>query len=235
MSLGAAAGALAGLGVLALAAGRVLDGGLGAVVVNEVSGRARAEFVVGRGGLFLLVAVAGLAGGALLGAIGYAVGKEAAPEAPRISPVPLTILGAGTGLVVGFAITRALLGATADIAGGIVTLSVFRAAVIALVAGAGTGLVIGGGVERLADPAVYGFGGAAWPSSPLAFVRDAAAAIGVPLLALLLGAFVVWGLSRVLLEASEEVALIVFGGVAALVLGGAAFIAAHPPRRRDGG
>jgi hypothetical protein len=235
MSLGAATGALTGLGVLALAAGRVLDGGLGAVVVNEASGRARTEFLVSQGGLFLLVVVAGLAGGAVLGALGYVIGREATPDAPRISLGPLAIVGSATGLVVAFAITRALLGASADISGGIVTLSVFRATVIALAAGAGTGLVIGGAIERLADREIYGFEGAAWPSSPVAFAREAAAAVGLPLLALVSGAAVVWGLSWVLLESSKEVALIVFGAVAALVLAGAAFIAAHPPRRRNGG
>jgi hypothetical protein len=134
-----------------------------------------------------------------------------------------------------FAATRALVGLTADITGGIVTISVFRGAIVALTAGAATGLVLGGAVERLSSPAVYGFGGEAWPANPVAFLRDAAVAVGFPVLALAVGGLAVWGLSAVLLEASKEVAIVVFGAVAALVLAVAAFVASRPPARRNGG
>ena len=58
-------------------------------------------------------------------------------------------------------------------------------------------------------------------------------AMGLPTLGIVLSVGIVFGLSRVLLDASKEVGLIVFGGVAAAVLFGAAFIASHPPRRGE--
>ena len=232
MALGAAAGAIGGLGVLAMAAARLLDGGLGAVV--EPSGGARAEFLVSQGGLFLLVIVAGLLGGAVLGALGYVVARETEPDAPLVALGPLTLVGSTTGLVLGLALTRAMIGLTADISGGIVTLSVSRATIVTLVVGAATGLAIGGGVERLSNREIYGFEGEAWPANPVAFARDAFAAVGLPVLALVVGAAAVWGLSVVLLEVSTEAALVVFGGVAAVVLGVAAFVASHPPQQRNG-
>ena len=58
--------------------------------------------------------------------------------------------------------------------------------------------------------------------------------MGMPALAILVGIGVGSGLAWLLLEASNTVGLIVFGGLAALVLFGAAFIAANPPRRGNG-
>jgi len=233
MILGAAVGMVAGVGVLALAASRLVDGGVGATF--SATGLARAEFVVSQGGLFVLVILAGLMGGSLLGALGFTVAREASPESRRVALGPLTTLGALAGVVVAFAATRALVGLTADITGGVVTISVFRAGIVALGAGAATGLVVGGAVERLANPAVYGFGGEAWPANPVAFLRNTAVALGFPILALAVGGLIVWGLSAVLLEASKEVAIVVFGAAAAAVLGIAAFVASHPPGGHNGG
>jgi hypothetical protein len=230
MTIGAVVGAVAGLGVLALAASRVLDGGLGATITE---GSVRPDFVVSQGGLFILTIVAGTIGGAALGALGFAVARESAPDAPRIALGPLALVGAGVGLVAGFAAMRAGVGLAADITQGTVTLSVSRAAVVAICTGAVAGFVVGGGIERLSRPEIYGFGGEAWPANPVAFARDAVAAVGLPALAIVVAAALVWGLSTVLLEASHEVAMIVFGGAAALVLAAAAFIAAHPPKRPE--
>jgi hypothetical protein len=233
MILGAAVGAVAGIGVLALVAARLIDGAVSATAAK--SGIFEAEFVVSQGGLYVLVVVAGLIGGALLGVLGFTVAREAAPDSPRVAVGPLTMLGAGAGVVVTFAAARALVGLTADISGGIVTISVFRGGIVALAAGAATGLVLGGSIERLANPELYGFGGEAWPANPVAFIRDAAVAVGFPVLALAVGGLIVWGLSTVLLESSKEVAIVVFGAVAAAVLAAAALLAAHPPRGRNGG
>ncbi|MCB2224625.1 MAG: hypothetical protein KQH83_10710 [Actinobacteria bacterium] len=223
--LGAVLGGMVALAVLALAAARVIDHGV-------VSGDGGGVFRVGEGAMDLLIVVAGAAAGLVLGAIGYAVGKESSPDSPRVSLGPLLLLGAVVGAAVGFAIARAALGLAADRAGEIATVTVFRAALVALAAGGVTGAVIGGTVERLSRPEAFEFGGEAWPSSPVEFARDALRAMGLPALALVVGGAFVLGLSRVLLHASKEVALIVFGGVAAVVLFGAAFIASHPG---DGG
>src|SRR3989304_4602426 len=50
------------------------------------------------------------------------------------------------------------------------------------------GAIGGGGPERLPRPEVCGFAGDAWPASPAAFIKDAAAAIGLPVLGLVVGA-----------------------------------------------
>jgi len=222
-ALGALGGGILSLTVLALAAPAVIATG----VTADGGG---AAFVVGEGAVHLLILVAGTLAGSLLGAISYAVAKQASPAAPRVAPVPLLILGAFVGAVVGFAVARAALGLAADRSGGIITVTVFRAALVALVAGGATGSIIGGTVERLSRPEALGFGGEAWPAGPVQFARDASRAIGLPVLSLLVGVAVVVGLARVLLDAPKEVGLVVFGGVAAVVLLGAAFIASRPPR-----
>lgn len=226
--IGSFVGALLGIAVLALAASRVLDGGLAAVA--DASGRSTPVFEVTQGAMYLLVAIAGAVAGSILGLIGYAVGREAAPDEPRFSAGPLAVIGAGVGAAIGFAATRAAVGAGGSIAGGLVTLSVFRAGLVAVIAGAITGAIVGGTVERISRTEALGIGGEAWPHSPAAFVRDAAAAMGLPALGIAVGAAIVFGLSRVLLEAETEVGLVVFGGVAALILAGAAVIAGNPKK-----
>jgi hypothetical protein len=57
--------------------------------------------------------------------------------------------------------------------------------------------------------------------------------MGLPALAVVVGIGLVYALSLVLLESSRIVALSVFGGLAALVLAGAAYLAAHPPASRE--
>ena len=226
--IGSLVGAVLGIAILALAAARLLDGGLSTVA--EASGRNTPIFEVTQGAMYLLVAVAGAAAGSVLGLIGYAVGREAAPDEARFSAGPLALIGAAVGAVIGFAATRAAVGAGGSIAGGLISLSVFRAAIVALVAGAITGAIVGGTIERISRTEALGIGGEAWPRSPAAFMRDAAAAMGLPALGIALGAVIVFGLSRVLLEAETEVGLVVFGGVAALILAGAAVIAGNPKK-----
>lgn len=228
--IGAALGAVLAIGVLAVVASRVIESGVELTVVDEVTQRGRAVFRVGEGAMDLLVVVAGAVGGSLLGAIAYAIGREASPDSPRVSLAPLILVGGVIGAVVGFAVARAALGIAASREAEVVTVSVFRAAVVALVTGGAAGGIIGGTIERVSRPETLALGGEAWPSSPLAFAKDAARAMGLPALAILLGGAVIAVFARVLLDAPREAALILFGGVAALVLAAAAFIASHPPR-----
>lgn len=222
--IGAVVGGIVALAVLALAASRVVRHG-----VDLVGGGA--AFRVSEGAMDLLIVVGGALAGLLLGAIAYAVAKQAGPDSPRVSLPPLLILGAVIGATIGFGVARAALGIAADRSAEIATVSVFRAALVALISGGATGGIIGGTVERLSRPEAFAFGGEAWPASPVVFARDALRAMGLPALGMVLAVGIVFGLSRVLLDATKEVALIVFGGVAAVVLFGAAFIASHPPRR----
>lgn len=229
--LGGTLGAVLGLGVIALAAARVIGPGLDSIAVEGEP--ARATFLVTQAGLYTLVVVASAVGGVIVALVGFGAGVMADPDNERFAMGPLALIGGFAGAVVGFAAARTAIGVGGSIADGIVSLSVFRAAMVALITGAATGIVIGGTVERVGRPAVLGFEGAAWPSNPVAFARDAMAAMGLPALAILSGLGIVFVLSRVLLESDSTAALILFGGVAALVLFGAAAIAALPPRGRD--
>jgi hypothetical protein len=181
--------------------------------------------------MYLYVTVAGAVAGAILGMFGYAIIAQADPESRRYRLGPIAVLGALIGAPVAFGAARAAVGLAGDIVANTVVIGVFRAGVVALVAGALTGLLIVVAMERLARPETLGASGVAVPRSLGHFVRDGVAAVGLPALGLVIGAALVFGLSRVLLEADKTVALIVFGGVAAGVLFGTAFIAAHPPRR----
>ena len=221
-----------GLAVVALAAGRVVGSGIDTVLIDGEP--ARATFLVTQASLYILVVAASTVGGAVVAAAGFATGRMSQPESKRFALGPLTLIGALAGAVVGFAAARTGIGVGGTTIDGIVSLSVFRAAMVALITGAVTGVVIGGTVERAGRPEVFGFEGTAWPTNPAAFLRDAMAAMGLPTLGLVMGLAIVFVLSRVLLEADKTTSLIVFGGVAALVLFGAAAIAAMPSRgRRD--
>lgn len=223
---GAVAGALFGVITLALAAGRVIGGAM------TTAADGTPLFSVTQSGLYLYVVIAGVVAGTLLALLGYAAGHQHGPDERRYGLGIIAALGAGTGAVVGFAATRAAVGLTGDIVATMVLLTPFRAALVAVTAGATTGVVVAMTGERLSLPAAYGFAGEALPRSFGQFVRDAAAAIGLPALGLVVGAGLVFGLSRVFLEADGTTGLILFGGVAALILFGAAAIAARPPRRR---
>ena len=230
----AAIGYLVGgfLGLLAIAAGaaRLVDGGLAVIAGDD--GSAESVIAVSQAGLYLFVAVAGVVAGAILATIGYAVGTQADPAAPRYRLGPIAALGAAIGAPVAFAATRAVMGLTADIVDKTVMVTGFRAGISALVAGAATGMVIAATAERLSRPEAIGFEGAAVPHSFGRFVRDAAAAVGLPAIGLGVAAAAVFGLSRVLLEAEGNLALVVFGGAAAVVLFGTALLAAMPRRKR---
>lgn len=234
--IGAVLGGVIALFSLALVAPLVIESGIGLTVIDAVGQQGRAMFTVGEGAMDLFIVVIGALGGALLGSIAYAIGREASPDSPRVSLAPLIVVGAAIGALIGFAVARAALGIAATREGEVVTVSVFRATVVALIAGGATGGIIGGTIERVARPETLALGGEAWPSSPLAFLKDAARAMGPPALAILLSGAVIALFARVLLDAPRGAALVLFGGVAALVLVGAAFIASHPPRpgRKNG-
>ncbi len=223
--LGGTLGAILGLAVVALAAARVIGSGIDTIVVEGEP--SRATFLVTQAGMYTLIVAASAMGGVIVALIGYGAGTMADPANERFTMGPLAVIGGLAGAVVGFAAARTAIGVGGSIADGIVSLSVFRAAIVALVTGAITGIAIGGTVERIGRPEVLGFEGAAWPSNPVAFVRDAMAAMGLPTLAILSALGIVFALSRVLLESESTAALVLFGGIAALVLFGAAAIAAR--------
>ena len=227
-ALGGIVGTVLGLGTLTLAAASVIGAGIGVLDAPVPE----AAFLVGRGAFGVLVLVAGAAGGAVIGMLTFAVRHESDPEAPRFGMVPMTLVGAGTGAVVAFAVSRAAVGATATtIFEGTMSLSVLRATIVAIVTGAATGIIVAATVERLSHPGLLRLEGEAWPSNTAAFIRDATAAMGIPLVGIAVAAVLIFGFSRLLLDSDEIVALVLFAAAAAVVLFGAATLAANPPRR----
>ena len=232
--LGALIGGVAALGILALVAGRVIEGGVTAVVLDETIGRARPTFEVTQGAAYVLILVVGAVAGLLLGGLGYAVGRETAPEESRLSLTPMLVVGAATGAMVGFASTRALLGIGARTELGLLSVSVFRATIVAVLAGVVTGAIVAGTAERLSRSELLGLEGEAWPSSPAAFTRELMTAMGLPAVGALVAAVIVGGFGWLLLEVPHEVGIWLFGGVAAVILAVVTLLAATPPREPVG-
>ena len=232
VGIGAVAGAVLGIAAIAVLAPRVITSGVD-VVVLDAAGRARGTFVVTQGAMYVTIIGLSAVGGALIGSLGYAVGKEASPHSPRLALGPLAVVGAVTGIVIGFATARAAVGIGGDISHGIVTISVFRAIIVASITGATTGAVVAGGIERISRPASLGLAGEAWPASPATFMKDGMVAMGLPTLTVLIGLVLVGIFSQVLLKSPTVAALALFSLVATGVLAIAALIAANPPRSDD--
>lgn len=225
-ALGAFTGATLGIVALVFAAARTVDHGL-------VPGSSGAAFVVGRGSMTIFIMLAGTALGAVVAGLAYGVGRLGSPRERRYSAGSLIGLGAVTGAIAAFAASRAAIGATAtSILDGTVTLTVFRAGLVAVVAGATTGLIVAASVERMSRPTMFRFEGEAWPTSFGAFLREAAPAVGIPMASLIGLAAGAFAFSRFLLGVSHLTALIGFSAAAALILFGAAAIAAREPKKR---
>ena len=238
LALGGAAGAVLGLMVLALFGGFIVTDTVGSVVIDSSRSIARPILAPTTGALYLLVIVTGAAGGALISVLTIALAGYFDPDDPRFRPSVLVVAGATLGAVVAYALLRAGIGwggsiVTDSVTGAkIVTLSVYRATWVAVGVGAGSGMATALGVERLSRTAVLGLEGEAWPTSRLAFMREATPAMLIPVVALLGAVGIVFAFSRLLLAGAEEnvVAVTIFSVAAAAILGGAAFIASHPPR-----
>ena len=125
------------------------------------------------------------------------------------------------------------LGATATIEEGVVTISVFRMAVLAVVTGAAAGGITASAVDALARPAVLGLEGEAWPTSTRAFLGEMVRALGGPTIATVTIAALAIGLAQLLLTFHGAASIAIFSVVAALVLGGAAAIAYRPWDREN--
>lgn len=227
VALGALLGAVIGLMTLAFVAGRAIEGG----VARGAQPGDGTLFVVGRGSMTLAILIAGAAAGTIIGGIAYAAGRLGDPRERRFPVGVMLPTAAATGAFVAFVASRTAIGASANsILDGVVTITVFRAAIVAAITGSVVGGLVAGGVERMSRPSVYGFGGEAWPATPASFIRAAATAIGIPMAGLVVAVVAVFGFSRVLLGTSHTTALILFSAAAAVILFGAAAIAAREPK-----
>ena len=186
------------------------------------------SLIVSSGALYLAVVVFGALAGIALTALVYAYGREADPGPARFPLRYLFPAGAVTSAIFSYAILRFGIGAWGDISDGTVTIAVDRLTVVAVVIGLVTGALTASVVDALARPEFMRFEGEARPESRAAVMADMMRAVGIPMVAVTVAAIFAFLLSRVLLNLQPAAAVIVFSMVAALVLGGAAFIAARP-------
>ena len=219
--LGAIAGAVVALTGLALLVGRT---GLHSVV--QVDGGAVVQ--VSAGALYLLVIVVSSLLGLLIGSIGYVVGVPADDETLRFRLRFLLPVAAATTALLAYSVLRIGIGGFGEIDGGIVTIGVQRLALTVLLMGAVAGGVTSGVVDALARPELFGFDGEALPGSAKALMTSMMSALGPPLVAAAIAAAFAIPLSILLLELSGNKAVVLFSIVGAIVLGGAAIIAARP-------
>ncbi len=184
-------------------------------------------------GMWTSVLVGSAVGGALLTGLTYAVGRALEPEAPRFPLRYLVPVGLALSIALGYSVVR--LGATmvghvgVD---GVVTISVSSLVIVTALAGALTGSITAPIVDALARPATIG-ANEALPASGRQVLVDMARAVGVPLLAVAAIALVAVSLAQVLLgQHSAVVAVAIFAGVAATILGGTTLLALRPWERR---
>lgn len=231
-ALGALAGAVLGIMAMAVTASILTDAG-SAVVIDPTASRSRPEFLVTSGALNLYVVIAALLGGLLIALITVGL-IDGAGARSRRSTILIVAAGGAAAVIVGFAAFRTGFGIgggtpfETDAPAGVVSLSVFRAVILAAISGIGVGAAAAVTTFILASPELLGLGGEAWPTRAT-FLRESAAAVAVPAVGLLAAAGFVFGFSRILLAGSSITAVVTAAVVAALVLGGAAFIAANPP------
>ncbi len=230
-ALGAAAGAVAGLLVLAAVAFFLIDETADSRLLDPGTGLSSARFVSTAGATYLLVVVVGALFGLALAKLTIGLVGSAHPEEPRIAAITLLAVAAGLGAAIAYAVLRASLGLGGDIVrnptSGIttITVTVFRAPVIALTVGAVTGLLVAPVAEFLSRPAALGLTGVAWPRNAAQFMRETMPAMLIPVLALLTVAGIVIVFSQLLLLEPGVIAVTLFSVGAAAVLAGAAFFA----------
>ncbi|MFQ5554409.1 MAG: hypothetical protein ACE5GC_03420 [Acidimicrobiia bacterium] len=193
----------------------------------------RAEFVVSSGGLYAAVIIASVIGGLAIAAVVHATVRESVSDR-RVIPIGYVFPAAAVlSAAGGYVAARSGLAALADIDAGVVTVSVFRLAIVVLIAGAVAGAVSAGGVHAFASPEFLRLGGEAWPSSGSAAMGEMMRAVGGPTMGAVVVAAIAIGLALLLLELEGALAVAAFGIVAAMVLFGAALLAYRPWDRAE--
>ena len=230
-ALGAAAGAVAGLLGLAGAGFFLIEETADARLLDPGTGLASARFVATSGATYLLVLVLGAVFGLVLARLTIGLTASAHPEEPRVSARSLLAVAAGLGAVTAYGVLRGAIGVGGDIVrdptSGVttITVTVFRAPIIALIVGAATGLVIAPVAEWLSRPAALGLTGVAWPKTVAEFVKESMPAMVIPVLSLVTLGVIAFAFSRVLLFEPGAFAVTVFSVAAAVVLAAGAFFA----------
>jgi len=177
----------------------------------------------------LLVFLAGAIGGLLVSAMTYAVGRAQDPDTPRFSFPVVAPVGILLPAAVSFAVVSLGLSAFGTSLNGIVAVPVAELVVVAAIAGLIAGAVTVPIVDGLSRQSSIGDANEATPSSSEAFWSDFGRAIGIPAVAIAVGALLAIGLAQVLLNAdSTAVVVSVFSVIGALILGGTTLLALRP-------
>lgn len=232
---GAIAGVLIALGCVAWFGGYLGIETVDAVTMVPNTPVAEPQFVATANSLWLLLLLLGAAGGLVIAGISYGVGRILDPEAGAYPAAWLLLLGAVLGAVVTFSTVRLGITIWGDLEAEIMSVPVATFVLVAASAGLLSGAIIAPIVDALARPVTMGPRNEATPVSSRAFWMDVGGAIGVPLLAVAIGAIVAVSLAQLLLSVdSNVVAVVIFSVFAALVLGLAALLAYRPWDRSSG-
>lgn len=202
---------------------------LDTVAIDEV-----AVFTAGTASMGLLVFALGALGGLIIAAFAYVTGRARDPAAPRFAFGWLAIVGIILGGATAFATVSLGVTMGGSSTSGTVTMPVTAMVVSVAVAGLLSGGITTPIVDALARPASFGVANAATPLTSAEFWTDMGRAIGIPTLAVAIGALLAVGLAQLLLSAdSAAVSVAVFSVVGALILGGTALFAVRPWDRSD--
>ena len=177
----------------------------------------------------LLVFLAGAVGGLLVSAATYAVGRAQDPDTPRFSFPVVAPIGILLPAAVAFAVVSLGLSAFGTSLNGVVAVPIAEFVVDAAIAGLVAGAVTVPIVDGLSRQSSLGDANEATPPSSEAFWSDFGRAIGIPGVAIAIGALLAIGLAQVLLNADSTVVVVsVFAIVAAIILGGTTLLALRP-------
>lgn len=193
-----------------------------------------ATFSAGTASLGLLVFLCGALGGLIIAAIAYVAGRARDPNAPRFAFPWLALVGIVLGGSMAFATVSLGVTIGGQTVSGSASIPVTAMVVSVAIAGLLGGAVTAPIVDALARPAYFGDIGAATPVTAAEFFGDMVRAIGVPTLAIAIGALLAVGLAELLLSTdSAAVSVAVFSVVGALILGATALFALRPWDRAE--
>jgi hypothetical protein len=225
------AGSVAGVAI-ALAMMVVLVGAISLTSVSigmAAAGRALPELTATGSVIGLIVFLAGAAGGLLVSAATYAVGRAQDPDTPRFSFPVVAPIGILLPAALAFSVVSLGLSVFGSSLDGVVSVSVTALSAAAAVAGLVAGLVTVPIVDGLARHSSIGDPNEATPPSGEAFWSDFGRAVGVPAFAIALSALLAVGLAQLLLSTkSTAVTVSVFAVVGAIILGGTTLLALRP-------
>ena len=188
-----------------------------------------AVFTASTASMGLLVFALGALGGLIIAAFAHASGRARNPEAARFAFGWLAIVGIVLGGTMAFATVSLGVTIGGNSTSGSITMPVTAMVVSVAVAGLLAGAITAPVVDALARPASFGALDAATPMTSGQFWSDMGRAIGIPVLAISIGALLAVLLAELLLSTDSAAASVaVFSVVGAIVLGGTALFAIRP-------